>query len=470
MAVDRIAAEAGAARWVLLWDDEEGWAWRSSWPAARDELLAGLAPGWAADPTVEVLATPDLGDGGRRMRAAGVGQLLVLPSQEAVLVLEDPRVVDVEGLRRAEGLIPLLGSLLAAERRAAGLTAVAAWQGTLGSVISGDGGVTGALEALIDRTGHRTAVALTPVPGGLQVAAAWREAGSRRTGEAVLEGASWEPAPGSARAALLGGARRVGLPSPGGWTMGVSDEPALALGVAGGAAPLSSAGAAFAARLLAVAVEHRRLAGDVRASLLVRERARIASVIHEGISQVLSNVAIRLDILGQVLDQPERASAMVRSSRGAVLEALDGLRGAAFELTVATPDWGDLATGLARYVDEFGSQWGLETGFRVEGKPRRIQGDVLALAFAIAHEGLTNVRKHAGTSRADVALRFEPGWVSLRVLDPGVGFDPHAAQGESLRQRRGLALARSRARAAGARLDVRSAVGRGSSLTVRIPT
>jgi signal transduction histidine kinase len=48
---------------------------------------------------------------------------------------------------------------------------------------------------------------------------------------------------------------------------------------------------------------------------------------------------------------------------------------------------------------------------------------VVALANAVA-ELLTNVRKHAGTTRAVVRAVFAQGKVTVTVLDNGCGFEP----------------------------------------------
>jgi two-component system, NarL family, sensor histidine kinase DegS len=224
------------------------------------------------------------------------------------------------------------------------------------------------------------------------------------------------------------------------------------------------------AAVLSRTLAERRLAASVQQSTLAQERTRIASVIHEGLTQVLSNVAIQLEVLDQIADEPQTVRDMVRSARSAVLEGLDSLRGAVFELAPAAPEWTDLATGLERYAADYGSQWGIEISFEAQGQEREVPSEILALAFAFVQEGLTNLRKHAGTTRGDVTLRFDPSWLSLSVCDRGVGFDPPGRQDQGFREHQGLALTRTRVTLMGGRFEVRSAPDQGTCIRMRVPT
>ena len=205
-----------------------------------------------------------------------------------------------------------------------------------------------------------------------------------------------------------------------------------------------------------------------RNNALLRERARIASVIHEGITQVLTNVAVQMEVLGKLLEQPDAARKLLVSNRQAVLEALDSLRGAILELTPNAPEWTELAGGLDRFVADFSAQWGLDVSFDVDGAPRDVDPEIVALVFGFVQEGLSNVRKHAATDAARVALSFEQDFIRVAVEDDGPGFDP-AQRTEGFREHQGLSLTKSRARLMGASVDVGSEPGSGTRLTLVAP-
>jgi signal transduction histidine kinase len=205
-----------------------------------------------------------------------------------------------------------------------------------------------------------------------------------------------------------------------------------------------------------------------RNNAMLTERARIAGVIHEGITQVLTNVAIQMEVLDQVMEDPEAARKMVRAMRSAVLEALDSLRGAILELTPNAPEWTDLAGGLERFIGDFGAQWGLELTYNVEGTPRDVDPDVLALVFAFVQESLGNIRKHAGTEVASIGIDFQEETVAVTVEDEGKGFDPAEKAEEGFRLHQGLQIVRSRVRLAGGKLDIKSTPGKGTRMLLEV--
>lgn len=206
-----------------------------------------------------------------------------------------------------------------------------------------------------------------------------------------------------------------------------------------------------------------------RQDALLRERARIGSVIHEGITQVLTNVAIQLEVTGHVLDDPDQARSMLTASREAVLEALDSLRTIIFDLTPRTEEWADLAGGLRRFAGDFSAQWGIEVEVRVTGEPRDVDAEVTSLAFAFVQEGLTNARKHADTDEVQVLVEFRSGRLAVEVADDGVGIDIDAHEERSLRQHQGLKLMESRIRLMDGTFSLDAGVGSGVRLRMEVP-
>ena len=91
--------------------------------------------------------------------------------------------------------------------------------------------------------------------------------------------------------------------------------------------------------------------------------------------------------------------------------------------------------------------------------------DVESELFRIASEALNNVHKHAGAREALLQLHAVRGRVRLSVSDAGAGFRLREAR------RRGFGLAgmEDRARQAGGRVTIRSAPGRGTTVTVTVP-
>jgi two-component system, NarL family, sensor kinase len=94
-----------------------------------------------------------------------------------------------------------------------------------------------------------------------------------------------------------------------------------------------------------------------------------------------------------------------------------------------------------------------------------LPADVEFELFRIASEALINVHKHAGAREASLRLDVVRGRLRLTVTDAGHGFRQRGAR------RRGFGLLGidDRARLVGGHATVRSAPGRGTSVTVTVP-
>lgn len=161
----------------------------------------------------------------------------------------------------------------------------------------------------------------------------------------------------------------------------------------------------------------------------LKERARIAALLHGGVTQAITDSAIRLDLLDQAIGDPEKMHQTLQRTRTSVLSALEQLRAAIFELTPWTLNDLDLPSRLAHLASEFDRRTGLRVKVNVGGEPRLIPAEPANLLLSCAHEALTNVHKHARVEEARLDLSFAPGQVTLTVLDAGGGFVPSSDPG-----------------------------------------
>jgi signal transduction histidine kinase len=118
--------------------------------------------------------------------------------------------------------------------------------------------------------------------------------------------------------------------------------------------------------------------------------------------------------------------------------------------------------GLETLADEV-SRAGLPVRVHVEGSPVTLPQGVDLSAYRIVQEALTNALKHAGASRADVTIRYEPAELRLEVRDDGVG----TAKSDGLGH--GLVGIRERVKIYGGEMTAGAANGRGFVLSARLP-
>lgn len=126
-----------------------------------------------------------------------------------------------------------------------------------------------------------------------------------------------------------------------------------------------------------------------------------------------------------------------------------------------------LTAGLKHLTQEFSSRTGIKTVVVQEELAEPLPREIASCLYRIAQESLANVTKHARASRVELELTCDRRGVTLSIQDSGVGFDPDRLRAHPLGL--GLVNMRERARSVQGRLDIRSEMGRGTSILVQIP-
>ena len=198
------------------------------------------------------------------------------------------------------------------------------------------------------------------------------------------------------------------------------------------------------------------------------ERQRIARELHDATGQSLTAVALGLHGVGRlVAGNGAAAQRHLRELEQYATDALVELRRIIADLRPSQLDDLGLAAALHWYAREFASHFTIQTALSVRGQARRLPPEYEMALFRIVQEGLTNVAKHAGASRAAVRLSYRPGRVCLVVADNGQGFSHDAlADREAGWGLRGI---RERAALLGGRCTIRSAPGYGVQIRVCVP-
>jgi signal transduction histidine kinase len=92
------------------------------------------------------------------------------------------------------------------------------------------------------------------------------------------------------------------------------------------------------------------------------------------------------------------------------------------------------------------------------------------LLFRIAQEALNNIRKHARASMVIIKVEGGDNDIKMTIADDGQGFEaPGKIEGMVSAGRLGLMGMHERARLLNGTLQIKSAPGQGTELTVTIP-
>jgi PAS domain S-box-containing protein len=192
------------------------------------------------------------------------------------------------------------------------------------------------------------------------------------------------------------------------------------------------------------------------------ERLRIARELHDDFSQRLALLGIGLGQLWKKLssdDEEERASLaeMLKATR----EMSTDLHTLSHQLHSSKLEHVGLAPALTSLCREISQKYQIEVGFVDSTTEPNIPKDVALCLFRVTQEGLANVVKHSRSKTAKVTLQGDPGEVTLRISDSGIGFD-HTFQTVSLGL--GMVGMSERLRLVGGRFTVNSQPNQGTEI------
>jgi signal transduction histidine kinase len=220
----------------------------------------------------------------------------------------------------------------------------------------------------------------------------------------------------------------------------------------------------------ALAIESARLRAQAEQAAAVAERSRLARELHDSVTQNLYSVTLYAEAAARCLTGGEasQAAEYLRELRDTSQEALREMRLLIFELRPLALEKSGLIAALQARLDAVEVRSGTQAELRVESEEvaERLPYSVQQELYHITQEALNNVLKHARAQHVWVYFRFEPDLTCLEVRDDGVGFD-QALVGEG----GGLGLKNLWERAArlNAVLQIDSAPGQGTTVTVTVP-
>lgn len=220
-------------------------------------------------------------------------------------------------------------------------------------------------------------------------------------------------------------------------------------------------------RLLGELVDTRdQLAATEHEAGVLAERARLAREIHDTVAQGLSSTQMLLHAAERA--DPDGAGVEhVRLARETAASSLADTRRFIRELTPPQLDDQGLGGALRRLAAEDWSRRGLDVTVRVADGLDLPMHQQTAL-LRIAQGAVANVLQHAQAGRAGIDLRADGSALHLEISDDGRGFETAATAvtGAARSDSFGLRAIRERVAQLGGTMDVRSAPGEGTVLTV----
>ncbi|MEU4645741.1 ATP-binding protein [Micromonospora sp. NPDC023814] len=211
-------------------------------------------------------------------------------------------------------------------------------------------------------------------------------------------------------------------------------------------------------------------AARAQRSAAASERARLARELHDSVSSTLRGVSFAaLALPSSLRRSPDLAEQLAETvSRGAAAAAdqardlIEGLR------------LDDPTRTLADAVEDYCRRWSARTGTPTRLRLTDAADQPIAVRYElmrILREALENVDRHAEAAGVNVSLGPAQGAGFVMVIqDDGRGFAPAPPSTLLASGHYGLVGMRERALAIGGVLELESAPGRGTTVSVRLPS
>jgi len=198
---------------------------------------------------------------------------------------------------------------------------------------------------------------------------------------------------------------------------------------------------------------------------------KLARDLHDGPAQTLAAMMMDVEFILKLYErEPERVPAELQELRDAAAKTLDQVRNAMFQLRPLVLETQGLEPALEQYVERRNTKEGMNIHLDVRGLDDRLPARVETLCFAIIHEAIGNVKKHAEAENAWIVVERKGNKLFVAVRDDGTGFDVASTQANyDARGSLGLLNIQERAEVLGGRYAIESTPGRGTLVYLIVP-
>jgi signal transduction histidine kinase/streptogramin lyase len=199
------------------------------------------------------------------------------------------------------------------------------------------------------------------------------------------------------------------------------------------------------------------------------ERKRIARELHDELGPSLTAVIINLQLLS-TQRKPEQLSRRIEETVDLVDRMIQRIRDISLDLRPPLIDELGLVPALSGYLESVSERTGIPISMRGDKDLGPLPVHMPITVFRVVQEAVTNVIRHAGSCRIDVAIHRNGTGIDVSVEDDGKGFDvvetmEHAATGKAI----GLLGMQERVGMAGGEIEIDSTPGTGTRIRARLP-
>jgi signal transduction histidine kinase len=234
----------------------------------------------------------------------------------------------------------------------------------------------------------------------------------------------------------------------------------------------------------AIAIENARLLQNVLAKrdqvIEAEEQARrqLARDLHDGPTQIISSLMMRLDFCQMLLEkEPAKLAQELEATKKLAEQAIHEIRTLLFEMRPLVLEAQGLREALKVFIARRQKDVEGKTRLTFQIKTPHSNGNISrqgakveTAIFAIVQETVNNALKHAQAKNIVVQLKETPQAIYVIISDDGIGFDMDKVVSDyQKRGSLGMLNIRERTQMLGAELTMKSAPDEGTHITVYLP-
>lgn len=197
------------------------------------------------------------------------------------------------------------------------------------------------------------------------------------------------------------------------------------------------------------------------------ERKTISREIHDELGSLLTALKMDISWIGKKYPAGnENINHKMKDANELINRIIKTVRKISSELRPNLLDDLGLVEALQWFGDDYKNRTGINVEFSSNISTLEIQDDVATAFFRIYQEALNNTAKHSGATSVKTTLSYKNNLLSLAITDNGSGFDMRKT---SSKRTLGLLGIQERTALVNGTCNIKSTLGKGTSITVTAP-
>jgi signal transduction histidine kinase len=227
-----------------------------------------------------------------------------------------------------------------------------------------------------------------------------------------------------------------------------------------------------------IPLENAQLIEDLKREqqkILAKEedaRRKLARDLHDGPTQSIATIAMRLNFIKQLLKHNDIAKAQdeIVKVEDIAQKTTKEIRTMLFAMRPVVLETKGLVAALEGLAERLNATESFKVVVRNQGYNGNLPPEKEGVLFAIVEEAVGNAKKHARASEIKITVAIDKNIFLTEIKDNGVGFDVEKTRA-TYDQRSSLGMINlfERSEAIGGKCDIDSASGKGTTVHIAVP-